>query len=73
MSQKPSTGSVAGDQEFFTVAEVAQRLRCKPRTIINRIRSGAIQAVRIDGTRRWLIPAGEYFRYKSILLDGAWE
>src|SRR3546814_9331689 len=48
-------GSPSCDEEFFTVAEVAERLRCKPRTVLNRIYTGAIQAVRIDGTRPWLI------------------
>lgn len=66
-------GSPSCDEEFFTVAEVAERLRCKPRTVLNRIYTGAIQAVRIDGTRPWLIPAGEYFRFKAKLLQGAWE
>lgn len=60
-------------QEFLTVAELAKLLRCHPRTVLNRIRQGVVQAFRIDGTRRWLVPTGEYYRVKSELLRGAWE
>lgn len=71
MSAKSAAGGESGDQEFFTVAEVAERLRCKPRTVLNRIYAGTLQAIRIDGTRPWLIPAGEYYRFKSELLERA--
>lgn len=71
MSDRSRPGDTSGDQEFFTVCEVAERLRCEPRTVLNRIYTGTLQAVRIDGTRRWLIPAGEYYRYKSELLERA--
>lgn len=71
MSDRSGLGDPPAGQEFFTVSEVAERLRCKSRTVLNRIYTGALQAVRIDGTRRWLIPAGEYYRYKSELLERA--
>ncbi len=71
MSDRSGPGDISGDQEFFTVSEVAERLRCKSRTVLNRIYAGALQAVRVDGTRSWLIPAGEYYRYKSELLERA--
>jgi len=71
MPDRSGPGDASGDQEFFTVSEVAERLRCKSRTVLNRIYTGALQAVRVDGTRSWLIPAGEYYRYKSELLERA--
>lgn len=71
MSDRSGPGDPPAGQEFFTVSEVAERLRCKPRTVLNRIYAGVFQAVRIEGTRSWLIPAGEYYRYKSELLERA--
>jgi excisionase family DNA binding protein len=71
MADRYGSGESPGEQEFFTVFEVAERLRCKPRTVLNRIYAGVLQAVRVDGTRPWLIPAGEYYRYKSELLERA--
>ena len=73
MSIDSVTGGGLPDSEFLTVGDVAALLRCHPRTIINRIRAGTIQAFRIDGTRCWLIPTGEYYRVKAKLLEGAWK
>ena len=73
MSEEATPGDALGPCEFLTVAEVGELLRCHPRTVLNRIRTGSIQAVRLEGTRRWLIPLGEYYRFKAKLLEGAWE
>ena len=71
MSKKPGGGGSSCDQEFLTVKEVADRLRCHPRTIRNRINAGIIQAVRLEASGYWLVPEGEYYRHKARLLEGA--
>ncbi|MBK1670541.1 hypothetical protein CKO28_21195 [Rhodovibrio sodomensis] len=52
-------------QEFMTVAEVAALLRCDPRSVLNRIKDGDLDAVK--DRRRWLILVASYYRYRSNL------
>src|SRR3546814_18993071 len=66
-------GSTSCDEEFFTVAEVAERLRCKPRTLLNSIHTGAFPPVRIYGSRPWLNPPGESFTFKDKIYIRARE
>jgi hypothetical protein len=52
-------------QEFMTVAEVAALLRWDPRSVLNRIKDGDLDAVK--DRRRWLILVASYYRYRSNL------
>jgi excisionase family DNA binding protein len=61
----PTPKEPAPQQEFMTVAEVAALLRCDPRSVLNRIHDGDLDAVK--DRRRWLIIVASYYRYKSNL------
>jgi excisionase family DNA binding protein len=61
----PSPVEPAPQQEFMTTAEVAALLRCDPRSVLNRIHDGELDAVKDQ--RRWLILVASYYRYKSNL------
>jgi excisionase family DNA binding protein len=62
---RPAPAEPAPQQEFMTVAEVAALLRCDPRSVLNRIHDGELDAVKDQ--RRWLILVASYYRYKSNL------
>ncbi len=62
MSKTPSTEK---KPEFFSVAEVAERLKVSSKTIRRRIEAGRLKAIRDDG--QWLIPPAEYFAYVESL------
>ena len=64
----PAPVEPAPQQEFLTVAEVAALLRCDPRSVLNRIHDGDLDAVKDQ--RRWLILVASYYRYKSKLRRG---
>jgi excisionase family DNA binding protein len=61
----PAPSEPVPQQEFLTVAEVAALLRCDPRSVINRIHDGDLDAVR--DRRRWLVLVASYYRYKANL------
>ncbi len=48
---------------FYTVEELAQLLRCHPKTILRRIWARKLVASRPDGQGYWLIPESEAKRY----------
>jgi excisionase family DNA binding protein len=62
---KPAPTEPAPQQEFMTVDEVAALLRCDPRSVLNRIHDGDLDAVK--DRRRWLILVASYYSYKSNL------
>ena len=43
------------DQRWYTVAEVAERLRVNPRTIIRHIEKGELRAVKLPTPAGWRI------------------
>lgn len=52
---------MASTEEFFTVQEVADRLRVASRTIYRLLSEGHLEAVRVG--RNWRIPAAALERY----------
>lgn len=59
------TSDMAENQtpKFYTVDELAQLLRCHPKTILRRIWSKKLLASRPEGQGYWLIPESEAKRY----------
>jgi excisionase family DNA binding protein len=51
--------------DYLTVAEAATELGVAPRTILQRIAVGTMQAERVH-TRFWLIPRAEVERWKGL-------
>lgn len=50
-------------KKFLTVSEVADLLRCDPKTVLRRIWTGKITATKPPQSGFWLIPVGEIHKY----------